>query len=120
MDATVEKLGIKTHTQLSDKLDKVLKENEVLKASMEGMEVQTITQELQNIKSSKHEVFDKVIDISTNPILKNIDFKNIVIQAKSYFAKEDVMIYTNEGNYAIITPKADSSATIIAQDFGLK
>ena len=96
MDTTVSKLGIKTHTQLADKLDKVLKEYDDMKSSLEGMEAQVIIQELQNIKSSKHEVFDKVINVSINPILKNIDFKNIVLQAKLCFAKEDVMVYTKE------------------------
>jgi len=87
---------------------------------LESMEAQIIIQELKNFQSPKHEVFNKVINVSSNPILKNMDFKNIVYHAKSVFANEDVIIYTSEGGYAIITSKADSSAKIIAQDFGLK
>jgi hypothetical protein len=120
LDATVEKLGIKTPTQLADKLEKTLKEYDEMKSKLEGMEAQIIIQELQNFKSPKHEVFGKVINISSNPVLKSIDFKNIVFHAKSVFPKEDVIIFTSEGSYAIVTSKADSSAKIIAQDFGLK
>ena len=89
-------------------------------SKLESVEAQIIVQELQNFKSPKHAVFDKVINISASPILKNIDFKNIIFHTKSVFAKEDVIVYTTEGSYAIITSKADSSAKIIAQDFGLK
>jgi len=89
-------------------------------SKLESVEAQIIVQELQNFKSPKHEVFAKVINVSSSPILKNMDFKNIVFHAKSVFPKEDVIIYTFEGGYAIITSKADSSAKIIAQDFGLK
>lgn len=120
LDTTVEKLWIKTHTQLADKLDKTLKEYDEMASKLESVEAQIIIQELQNFKSPKHEVFAKVIDVSSSPILKNLDFKNIVYHAKSVFANEDIIIYTSEGGYAIITSKADSSAKIIAQDFGLK
>lgn len=91
-----------------------------MKSKLESMEAQIIIQELKNFQSLKHEVFDKVINTSTNSILKNMDFKNIVYHAKSVFADKDIMIYTSEGGYAILTSKADSSAKIIAQDFGLK
>ncbi|PJA48728.1 MAG: hypothetical protein CO170_01840 [candidate division SR1 bacterium CG_4_9_14_3_um_filter_40_9] len=120
LDTTVAKLGIKTHTQLVDKLEKTLKECDEMASKLESVEAQIIVQELQNFKSPKHEVFAKVINVSSSPILKNMDFKNIVFHAKSVFPKEDVIIYTFEGGYAIITSKADSSAKIIAQDFGLK
>lgn len=120
LDQTVEKLGIKTASQLTDKLEKTLKEYDEMKSKLESMEAQIIIHELQNFQSPKHEVFDTVINISWNSILKNLDFKNIVYHTKSIFAKQDAIVYTWEGSYAIITTKADSSAKIIAQDFWLK
>jgi len=65
-------------------------------SKLESVEAQIIIQELQNFQSSKHEVFAKVINVSSSPILANMDFKNIVYHAKSVFAKEDSIIYTSE------------------------
>ncbi|HRX64303.1 MAG TPA: hypothetical protein P5060_04335 [Candidatus Absconditabacterales bacterium] len=66
------------------------------------------------------EIFDKIINVSQENSLKDLSFKDIIFQAKGLFQDTNVVIYNNEGGFAIITSKSDSSAKTIAIDLGLK
>lgn len=120
LDTVVEKLGIKTHTQLTDKLEKTMKEYDEMKEKIESMQTKVIAHALKDAKTKKNQIFDKILNVSYDPILKDQDFKNIVFLAKEVFTDEDVLLYTQEGNYAILTPTEDSSAKEIAKDLWLK
>ncbi len=114
LDSTIEKLGIKTHTQLADKLDKTLKEYDDMKSRLEWLESKMIVQALQSkdIKSDKY--FEKIIKISSD-----LNFKNILPATKWLFDDMNVFIFNDEGNFLLLAKKW-TSAKALAQEIGLK
>ncbi len=113
LDATVAKLWIKTATQLADKLDKTLKEYDDMKASFEKLETTMIKKLLTSSDFSSWNGFDKVFLVSTE-----LNFKNVVFQAKWMFKGQNILIYTQEGNFVVL---ADTwiSAKELAKNLGL-
>jgi alanyl-tRNA synthetase len=114
LDITVSKLWIKTPTQLSDKLDKTLREYEELQSKIESLESKMIINELTNdslLRGDKGglENFDKII-----PINSDFEFKNVVFQAKSLFPNQNILVYTDEWNFLIL------SHSISAKDLSTK
>lgn len=114
LDVVVSKLGIKTATQLEDKLDKVMKEHDEMAASLESLVSVLLTNILTNAPAKKDKDFDKIINIPLN-----INFKNVLTSAKTLFDKQNVLIYNDEGNFLLMT-KTWSSAKAIATKLGLK
>lgn len=114
LDATVEKLGIKTHTQLVDKLDKTLKEYDDMKSMLESWESKIIFEALQtkDVQSDKH--FQKIIKISSD-----LNFKHILPATKWLFDDMNVMIFNDEGNFLLLAKKW-TSAKALAHELGLK
>lgn len=108
LDITVNKLWIKTATQLQDKLDKTLREYEDMQSKIESLETKMIINELTNPVSSfikggswkpkDSKWFDRIIQINAD-----LEFKNVVFQAKSLFADQNILIYNSEWSFAIIT-----------------
>ncbi len=114
LDVTIEKLWIKTHTQLADKLEKTLKEYDEMKSKLESMESTMIIQALQTKDFKSDKYFDKIIKISSD-----LNFKNILPVTKGLFKDENILIFNNEGNFLLLT-KAWTSAKTLAQELWLK
>lgn len=114
LDATVEKLWIKTSTQISDKLDKILKEHEEMKSTIESLETKMIKQLLQWSDFSSGKDLDKVFLISSE-----LNFKNVTFQAKWLFENQNILIYTSEWWFVLLA-KEWVSAKELATRFGIK
>lgn len=114
LNITVEKLWIKTPTQLADKLDKTLKEYDEMKTAMENMETMSIKNILQSKDFSSGKEFDKVFLMPSY-----INFKNVLACMKWLFEQENILIYNKEWNFLILT-KAWTSAKDAASRLWLK
>ncbi len=114
LDTTIEKLWIKTHTQLSDKLDKTLKEYDEMKSALEAMESKMIIDVLKAADTRSNKDFQKIIHISSD-----LNFKNILPATKWLFDDMNVIIFNDEGNFLLLTKKWISAKTL-AQELGLK
>lgn len=114
LDITVNKLWIKTVTQLEDKLDKTLKEYDEMKSAMESIEATTVQTILKWKDFASGKDVDKVFLMPTH-----VNFKNILWYTKWLFEKESVLIYNNEWNFLLITKKW-ISAKDTATRLGLK
>lgn len=114
LDTTVEKLWIKTHTQLADKLDKTLKEYDDMKANLEVLETNMIKQILTWSDFSSWKDLDKIFLV---PLALN--FKNVAFQAKWIFDNQNVLIYTSEWGFLLLTKKW-ISAKDLATKLGIK
>ncbi len=100
LDTTIQKLWIKTHTQLADKLDKVLKEYDDMKASLESLETNMIKQLLEWTDFSSWKDLDKVFLVPVE-----LNFKNVVFQAKWIFKKQNILIFNKEGSFVLLADK---------------
>lgn len=114
LDITVNKLWIKTSSQLEDKLDKTLKEYDEMKSAMESIEATTVHTILKWKDFASGKDLDKVFLIPAH-----VNFKNILWYTKWLFEKESVLIYNNEWNFLLITKKW-VSAKDMATRLGLK
>lgn len=114
------KLWVKAENQISDKLEKEVKEKEELESQFKSIKTKLIIENLKSADSKSNEIFDKIINVSQNPVLKDLSFKDIIFQSKWIFKDFDIAIYNQDWWFAILTPKLDSSAKIIAQDLWLK
>jgi hypothetical protein len=77
LDIAVNKLGIKTATQLQDKLDKTLREYEEMKSSMESLESVSIRAILIGTDFASGKNLDKVFLLPAH-----LNFKNVLACAK--------------------------------------
>ncbi|HKL44370.1 MAG TPA: hypothetical protein VJ892_03765 [Candidatus Absconditabacterales bacterium] len=114
------KLGVKAENQILDKIEKELKEKELMESKFESINTKLIIENLKSVESKSNKIFDKIINVSEIDSLKDISFKDVVFQAKGLFQNIDLIIYNNEGGFAIITSKSDSSAKTIAKDLDLR
>ena len=114
LDTTVEKLWIKTATQLADKLDKTLKEYDEMKANMELLETNMIKNILWWSDFSSWKDFDKVFLVPVE-----LNFKNVAFQAKWMFKGQNILIYTKEWGFVLIADKW-TSAKALAEKLGIK
>lgn len=114
LDVTVEKLWIKTYTQLADKLDKTLKEYDDMKTNLESLETNMIKQILTWSDFSSWKDLDKIFLIPSA-----LNFKNVAFQAKIIFEHQNVLIYTAEWWFILLT-KMWISAKEFAVKLGIK
>ncbi len=115
-----DKLWVKAENQISDKLQKELNEKEELESQFESIKTKLIIENLKSADTKSNEIFDKIINVSKNSVLKDLSFKDIIFQSKGIFTDINIVIYNQDGWFAILTPKSDSSAKTIAQDLWLK
>ncbi len=108
LDATVEKLGIKTHTQLVDKLDKILKEYDEMKSTLESWESKMLVDTLTKNDAQSDKYFQKIIQISSD-----LNFKNVLAATKWLFKDENVLIFNDQWNFLLLTKKWTSAKTLI-------
>ncbi len=114
LDVTVEKLWIKTATQLADKLDKTLKEYDDMKANLESLETTMIKNILWWSDFSSWKDFDKIFLVPVE-----LNFKNVAFQAKWMFKGQNIFIYTKEWGFVLIADKG-TSAKALAEKLGIK
>lgn len=98
LDITVNKLWIKTPTQLQDKLDKTMREYEEMQSKIESLETQIIINILKTIESKSDQNFDKIIKLNSD-----LEFKNISFHAKSIFSTWNIFIYNDQWNFLILS-----------------
>ncbi len=115
-----DKLWVKAENQILDKLQKELNDKKELESQFESIKTKLIIENLKSAEFKSNEIFDKIINISENPALKDLSFKDIIFQSKGIFTDINIVVYNQDGGFAIMTPKSDSSAKIIAQDLWLK
>ncbi len=104
LDIAVNKLGIKTATQLQDKLDKTLREYEEMKSSMESLESVSIRAILIGTDFASGKNLDKVFLLPAH-----LNFKNVLACAKWVFDKENILVYNKEWNFLVITKQGVSA-----------
>jgi alanyl-tRNA synthetase len=114
LDTTVEKLGIKTHTQLADKLEKTLKEYDEMKSAIESLENKIVHQLLTGKDFASGKDLDKVFKVPAD-----LNFKNVAFQAKALLPEQNILIYTDEGSFVLLT-KTGTSAKDMATKLGIK
>lgn len=114
LDVTIEKLWIKTYTQLADKLDKTLKEYDVMKSTLESLETTIIKKVLEWSDFSSWKDLDKVFLIPAE-----LNFKNVAFQAKWLFKQQNVLIFNKEGSFVLLSDTWTSAKTL-AEKLGLK
>lgn len=114
VDWIMEKLWVKWENQIADRLDKILKESEEMKSTIESLETKTIRQLLEWNDFSSWKDLDKVFLVPSE-----LNFKNIVFQAKSLFQNQNILIYTSEWWFVLLTKEWDS-AKEFATRLGIK
>ena len=112
------KLWVKAENQILDKLDKELKEKEEMNSKFESINTKMIIDCLKNWEYKSNNTFDKIINVSENPILKDLSFKDITFNCKSVFEWLDIVVFNNDWWYAIITSK--KSAKDIANQLWIR
>lgn len=98
LDITVNKLWIKTATQLQDKLDKTMREYEEMQSKIESLESHMIINLLKNSESKSDSNFHKIIKIPSE-----FEFKNIVFHTKSLFPDQNILVYNQDWSFVILT-----------------
>ncbi len=114
LDMTIAKLWIKTYTQLSDKLEKTLKEYDDMKSALESVEAMTIKTILTWNDFSSWKDLDRVFLIPSS-----INFKNILPYTKWLFQDLSVLIYNADWNFLLL-PKIWVNAKDVAHKLWLK
>lgn len=114
LDTTIEKLWIKTHTQLADKLDKTLKEYDEMKSTLEWLESKMIIQALQSKDFTSDKHFEKILHLPSD-----LNFKNVSFHAKGLFTDNNVLIYNDDGGFLLLTKKW-TSAKKLAEELWIK
>ncbi len=117
LSGIIGKIGVKSHGQISDKLDKVITENKELAEKVESLQTKIIWSVLGECKFETDENFEKKINISKINELKDLKFKDIVLQAKILFT-DNVLVFNEEWNFAVIS--ASGEAKNIAGKLWLK
>ena len=114
LDITINKLWIKTATQLQDKIDKVLKENEEMQEGIQNYQEYKIKDELQKEKIKINWLFDIIVKVPVN-----LNFKTSVAISRWLYKWKSVLICNQDWSFAIISSWLNS-AKKIAQEALLK
>ena len=113
-----DKLWVKAENQILDKLEKELKEKEEMNSKFESINTKMIIDSLKSWNYKSNETFDKIINVSENSILKDLSFKDITFQCKTVFEWLDIVVFNNDGWYAIIT--SNKNAQDIAKNLWIR
>lgn len=120
LSQVAEKLWVKAENQILDKLDKELREKEEMHYRFESINTKLIIDTLKSWNYPSNDIFDKIINVSNNSILKDLEFKDIIFQTKWVFVDLNIIVFNNDWWFAIISSKSGMSAKIMAQDLWLK
>jgi len=113
-----DKLWVKAENQILDKLEKELKEKEEMNSKFESINTKMIIDSLKTWNYKSNDTFDKIINVSENSILKDLSFKDITFQCKTVFEWLDIVVFNNDGWYAIIT--SNKNAQDIAKNLWIR
>lgn len=113
-----DKLWVKAENQILDKLEKELKEKEEMNSKFESINTKMIIDSLKSWNYKSNDTFDKIINVSENSILKDLSFKDITFQCKTVFEWLDIVVFNNDGWYAIIT--SNKNAQDIAKNLWIR
>jgi len=114
LDTAIQKLGIKTATQLEERLDKVMKEYDEMKNAMEWMEAKTIKDILVGKDFLSGKGLDKIFKLPAT-----VNFKSVLSQTKWLFEDQNVLFYNEDGNFLLLTKKWILAKELVAK-LGLK
>jgi alanyl-tRNA synthetase len=115
LDEQVKAFDIKSYAQITEKTTKFLKEYEDMKAKLESLEYQLLSQLLQSTEKREHADFQIILEL---PVTTNFKLLPALIKA-TFPEKKSVLIYTSEGNYLILTD-GTLSAKSLAQKYQWK
>lgn len=115
LDSLIDQFSIKSYAQIIEKSTKMLKEYEEMKSKLESMESKLLEQSLSSAEKRSNADFQMIIQVPTDT-----NFKTLGAIAKQLFSDvSTVLIYTEEGNYLILS-NSDISAKSLAQKYNLK
>ncbi|MDR0651225.1 MAG: hypothetical protein LBG59_07715 [Candidatus Peribacteria bacterium] len=115
LDQQIASFDITSYAQITEKTTKFLKEYEEMKAKLESLEYQLLSQLLQTTQKREYVDFQLILELPAP-----INFKLLPTLVKTTFPKEkSVLIYTSEGNYLILTD-GTISAKSLAQKYQWK
>lgn len=114
LDNIASKLWVNSK-QVVDKIEKFVKDYEVLKTSFESLQTKFVSDIIWKLENKNKNIdnLDRVLEIPSD-----IDFKIALLQAKSLFVDQNVLIYNKSWNFALFTNK--DSAKELANKIGLK
>lgn len=114
-------IWVKNSGQTLDKINKEFKEKQELSKKLEGLNTKIVASSLTTSKnySEKVQDLDKIINVSLIPELEGINFKIITQEAKNIFSDQAVLIFSEEGNFAILDTK-NNQAKKIQTELNLK
>ena len=115
LDWASKTLDVKSYAQINEKISKYAKENVELQQRVESLEVSSLRASLQSAQSRSNSDFSKIIQL---PNWTN--FKVLTWIVKEIFSSEkSILLYTDEGNYVIITDSS-VSAKELAKKYNLR
>lgn len=100
--------------QLSEKLEKMLKEFQELKNQNTSLQTKIISSELNSLFAdfNWNSDFDKIIKIWNENTLSSMNFKTVVDQARLLFKDKNIIIFNTDWNFAIFTTQWSSALEI--------
>jgi hypothetical protein len=107
----VKQLDIKSSTQISEKIQKMLKEFEELSSKLESLDTPLLQQTLKTGDKKSSEDFSCIMQL---PITTNFKIlPNIVKQVLGELSS--ALFYTSEGNYLILTDGKLSAKSLVGK-----
>lgn len=113
LDQLGSKLGVGTK-QVSDKVEKMMKEYDEMKSMLNTMETNLISDLFWRLESKSSSDIQKIYLLPSH-----INFKIAVHQAKNLFEHQVVLLVTQEGSFALLWTSS-LSAKMLAAKLGLK
>lgn len=115
LNESIKSLDVKSYSQITEKLNKFMKENSELQQRIESLETSYLRTQLQSATHKSNVDFSKIIQL---PIWTN--FKPLPSLLKELFNDEiSILVFTNEWNYLIITNRS-ISAKELTKKYNLK
>ncbi|MEI6425876.1 MAG: hypothetical protein WCO66_00840 [Candidatus Absconditabacteria bacterium] len=113
LDGIAEKLGVSAK-QVSDKIEKTLKEFESMKSHIEQLEYKVVSDFIAHATPSFNQTIEVILAIPTD-----MNFRLALSLAREKFTDKVTLLATHEGTFALLGATG-RSAKMIADDFGLK
>lgn len=115
LDQIKTHIGVKWYTQIPEKLEKMTKEHATLQQYNESLEQKVITHILHTAPKKDLGSISFVINVSEQPDFAQIPFKTIVQIARVAFSETTMLLYSPDGNFAILGTEATSAKSLAAE-----
>jgi alanyl-tRNA synthetase len=109
LDQQVVSFAVKSYAQIAEKTTKFLKEYEEMRAKLESLEYQLLSQLLQTVPKKANADFQLILELpgTTN-------FKLLPALVKTTFPeKKSILLYTAEGTYLLLTDGSVSAKSLV-------